>query len=95
MRTEGWPFPVPLSLPQPMEYHRLLKRHFRLRALWFSEERWEREFRALPFEPYAPVRKQFGTLFRMVNRRRKLAGLPLISRECIKRMRSPVRPFDN
>src|SRR5450759_5641593 len=37
-----------------------------------------RELRALPFEPFAPVRDQFRILLRAVNRLRKTAGLELI-----------------
>jgi len=55
-------------------------------VLWAS-------FRALPYEPYAPVRRQILNILRAVNRRRKLAGLPLVEVTCIRMRRRICRPF--
>lgn len=54
-----------------------------------------RMFRELPYEPYAPVRRQLLNLWRGVNRQRKLAALPLLPIECIRLRRRIVRPFDS
>jgi len=47
----------------------------------------------LPFAPFAPVRSQCFTLLRLVNRRRKRAGLPLVRADCVRRRRRPVVVF--
>lgn len=52
-----------------------------------------RVFQSLPFEPYAPVRNQFRTLLRAVNRARALAGLETLPRTSLRLQRSPVLPF--
>ena len=49
---------------------------------------------ALPFEPYRPVRRQLFEIVRLVNRRRKLAGLPLVSGSAVRWHRQIYRPFD-
>jgi len=51
------------------------------------------EFRAIPFEPYAPVRDQLRCLLRAVNRRRQTAGLEEVPRAALHRRRCPVRVF--
>ena len=48
----------------------------------------------LPFAPFAPVRSQCFTLLRLVNRRRKRAGLPLVRADCVRRRRKPVVVFE-
>ncbi|MCI0457454.1 MAG: hypothetical protein L0Z62_10835 [Gemmataceae bacterium] len=50
-------------------------------------------FYQLPFEPYAPIRRQFLTLLREVNRARGRAGLPEIPTEVLPLRRRVVRPF--
>ena len=54
-----------------------------------------RMFRELPYEPYAPVRRQLLNLWRAVNRSRKAAALPLLPIECIRLRRRIVRPFES
>jgi len=51
------------------------------------------EFRAIPFEPYAPVRDQLRGLLRAVNRRRKAAGLELVPCEALRSQRRSIKPF--
>ena len=51
-------------------------------------------FRALPFEPYGPVKLQVRKLLRKVNRARKAAGLERVPVTCLRTKREPVRPFD-
>jgi hypothetical protein len=54
----------------------------------------ESAFRNLPFEPYAPVLRQFSGIVRAVNRSRKTAGLGTVSTRCLRLKRRLVRPFD-
>ncbi len=70
-----------------------LKRRFREMALQRSADDLAAELRRLPFEPYAPVLDQVRQLLRAVNRRRKAAGLELVSTAVSFRRRAPVRPF--
>ena len=71
-----------------------LKARFTNLAVHRSVEELCREFRALDFEPYAPVRDQLRGLLRAVNHRRKTAGLDLVPLQALRLRRSPVRPFD-
>ena len=48
----------------------------------------------LPFEPYAPVRRQLLNLIRHINQRRKAAGLEPIGFDVLRYRRRIVRPFD-
>jgi hypothetical protein len=57
-------------------------------------DRLVEEFRALPFEPYAPVRRQLLCLWRAVNRQRKAAGLDQVPVTAIRLRRRIVRPFE-
>ena len=51
------------------------------------------EFLSMPYEPYAPVRRQLLNLWRAVNRRRREAGLRLLPVQCIRMRRRIVKPF--
>jgi hypothetical protein len=51
------------------------------------------ELRALPFEPFAPVRDQCAILLRAMNRQRKMAGLELVPWNAVRFYRKPVRAF--
>jgi hypothetical protein len=70
-----------------------LKEYFRDIAVHRPAEIIGQGLRALPFEPYAPVRNQLRILLRAVNRRRKAAGLELVPWDAIPRRRVPVKPF--
>jgi len=72
--------------------YRVIKEGFLGRALNASH-RLESAFSNLPFEPYAPVRSQLLAMWRAVNHRRALAGLPRIERACLRLHRRIVRPF--
>ncbi|HWD40378.1 MAG TPA: hypothetical protein VG944_16130 [Fimbriimonas sp.] len=72
--------------------YRLLKDAFVRRSL-NAKTRLEGAFAALPYEPYGPVRSQLLGLLRAVNRRRAVAGLPLVDRTCVRLVRRIVRPF--
>ena len=69
-----------------------LKAFFRERALW-SQGRLEREFWTLPFEPYAPVRRQILIMFNQVNRMRRTAGIEPLQVSSLRFRRKPCRPF--
>jgi len=48
---------------------------------------------SVPFEPYAPIRKQLLALLRMINARRTVAGLDRVPVTSIRMRRRIVRPF--
>jgi hypothetical protein len=52
------------------------------------------EFARIPFEPYAPVRRQYLNLLRAVNRERARAGYETVPQSCLRLRRRPVRPFE-
>ena len=72
-----------------------LKNRFEVAAPHLSVEELCSGLRGLRFEPYAPVRAQFRGLLRLVNRRRKLAGLELVPRSALRSLRRPVKPFSD
>ncbi len=51
------------------------------------------EFRALPYEPYAPVRVQHFRLLRLVNKRRQLASLLPVPQSAVRARRRIVTVF--
>ena len=53
------------------------------------------EFYRLPFEPYAPIRRQMLNILRAVNRRRQLAGYSLLPAEVLPLRRRIVKPFES
>lgn len=79
---------------QPVEYNNL-KCYFLDLAICRSAEELFWEFREVPFEPYAPVRRQLFNILRAVNRARKTAGCELIPFSAIPLQRSSVKAFDN
>lgn len=75
------------------ETEKELKAFFKERALW-SEATLSRLFAQLPFEPYAPIRRQFLVMLNQVNRARKSAGLGRVEVSCLRLRRKPCRPFE-
>lgn len=75
------------------EQYNVLKATFLELALRRSSERLERMMATLPFEPYAPVRRQLLGLVRSVNAARKAAGLAPLPYDCVRMKRRIVRPF--
>ena len=75
------------------EAYRALKSQFEHAATHRSVEELRRALRALPFSPFAPVRRQFCALLRMINRRRKTAGLELLSWDALRLRRRSIKPF--
>lgn len=59
-----------------------------------SAERLAMEFYRLPFEPYAPVRRQMLRLLGRVNKVRRRAGLSSLPHEVLPLRRRIVRPFE-
>lgn len=76
----------------PTEYLKL-KAYFLDLATRRSVEKLTAEFQRIPFEPYAPVRRQFLNIHRAVNRVRKRAGYELVPMGALRLSRRPVRPF--
>ena len=58
-----------------------------------AEDLAEEVRRALPFEPYAPVRSQVFCILRAVNRARAEAGLPPVNGQVFRLRRRVVKPF--
>jgi hypothetical protein len=81
------------SVRVQLEAYRALKRRFESLATSRSVEALATEFRAIPYQPYAPVRDQLRCILRAVNRRRRAAGLELVPRDVIRQRRLPVRSF--
>lgn len=77
-----------------LEYLRL-KAHFLQLATHRSIERLVAELRRVPFEPYAPVRRQLLNTLRGVNRVRHAAGYERLSMSALRLRRRVVRPFED
>ena len=71
-----------------------LKQCFEKAAVYRSVDELCEDLRSIPYERYVPVRNQLRTLIRLVNERRKAAGLELVPKEAVWRQRKQVRPFD-
>jgi len=76
------------------EQYNVLKAVFLELALRRPVERLQRMIATLPFEPYAPVRRQLLGLVRAVNATRKAAGLAPLPYDCVRMKRRIVRPFE-
>jgi hypothetical protein len=70
-----------------------LKAYFLEIAVHRSADSLERELGSLPFEPYAPVRRQLLAVLRAVNRERKRAGFEPVPKTCFRFVRRVCRPF--
>jgi len=73
---------------------RLLKAHFLELALHRRAEALVQAFWRLPFEPYAPVRRQLLNLLRLVNQLRREAGYERIPTDTLRYRRRIVKPFE-
>ena len=76
------------------EEYKRLKAYFLELALHRSAERLGSELARLPFEPYAPIRRQLLMVLRAVNRERKRAGFELVPKSCFRFVRRVCRPFE-
>lgn len=74
--------------------YRDLKAYFLDIATHRTAEALMREFWSLPFEPYAPVRRQLLCILRAVNRNRKAAGLEPIPKAGLRFKRWRGKVFD-
>lgn len=75
------------------EYNRL-KAYFVDLAVHRSAESLERELGRLPFEPYAPIRRQLLAILRAVNEARRTAGFHPVEDTCFRFKRRIYRPFE-
>ena len=76
----------------PDEYRKLRASLVGL-AVHRSAENLSAVFHAIPFEPYAPVRRQLLNLLRAVNRERKAAGFEPVPTSALRLSRKGVKPF--
>ena len=74
--------------------YKVLVEVFSEKALSSPPEALAAQLYALPFEPYAPVKRQLRRLLAKVNRLRRTAGLERIPLTCLRQLRKTVRPFD-
>lgn len=75
------------------EYKRL-KAFLEGAAAHRSREALESYIWNIPFEPYAPVRRQLLNLFRCANRVRQQAGFEKLDVKCVRTKRRIVKPFE-
>jgi len=76
------------------EEYKRLKAYFLDLAPHRSAERLGSELARLPFEPYAPIRRQLLAVLRAVNRKRKRAGFEPVPKSCFRFVRRVCRPFE-
>jgi hypothetical protein len=76
------------------EQYKLIKAYLLELATRRRKETLEREFFRLPFEPYAPVRRQLFNILRAVNKARRQVGYEPLSSDCLRMKRRIVRPFE-
>ncbi len=77
----------------PVQYKHV-KSYFMDIAARRSVEQISKELGRLPFEPYAPVRRQMLNVHRAINRKRKKAGLVPVPITVLRLRRKIVRPFE-
>jgi hypothetical protein len=76
----------------PVEYNKL-KNHYLDLATRRSVTGLSQELHRIPFEPYAPVRRQLLNILRAVNRARKKAGYEPVPVSALRLSRRVVKPF--
>jgi hypothetical protein len=75
------------------ETYRQWKAYFAELAVHRSPESLAAEFARIPFEPYAPVRRQLLNILRTANRARKRAGYQRLPTSILRLRRRVVKPF--
>jgi hypothetical protein len=75
------------------ERYKELRDHFLDLAVHRTAEDLALEFYHVPFEPYAPIRRQLLNILRAVNRKRKAAGYSLLPFTVLPLRRRIVQPF--
>jgi len=73
--------------------YRELKAQFEALAVHRSMDELAAGFHALPFVPYAPVKRQLLRVVNAVNRRRRVAGFEPVPLGALRLRRIPVKPF--
>ena len=76
------------------EHYRELCAYFLSIACHRRAEALAEELYALPYEPYAPVRKQLLKLLRLINAKRQAAGYSKLPPTCLRFKRDIVRAFE-
>ncbi len=76
------------------ETYRELRAYFVELATRRSVEALSAELHRLPFEPYAPVRRQLLNILRALNRARRVAGLEAVPISALRLSRKGVKPFE-
>ena len=75
------------------EHYKELKAMFLGLATQRSVGHFAKLFYELPFEAYAPVRRQVGSIWKLVNKRREQSRLSIIPKEALPLKRRIVKPF--
>lgn len=76
------------------EEFKRMKAHFLELATHRRADAVAAEFGRLPFEPYAPIRRQLIEVLRAVNRARRAMGYELVPFEALRLHRRIMRPFN-
>lgn len=76
---------------EPQRY-RMLRTRFIAISRW-KKERLAEEFSALPYLPYARVKKQYFVLLKLVNEKRREYGFQRLTSNCLNLVRPYVKPF--
>ena len=76
------------------EEYEALKAYYLDRAVHASPESLSAALFNVPYEPYAPVRQQMLNLLRLVNAKRRTAGLQPLASDVLRYRRRIVKPFD-
>lgn len=71
-----------------------LRGYFTERACHRSVESLSKELFCLPYEPYAPIRRQQLVLLRLINKQRQQAGFEKIPPTVLRYKRAIVKPFE-
>lgn len=87
--TKRWHSHVRIDRERYLE----LRAHFAELALHRSVEALTLEFRRLPYAPFAPVRRQFLNLLRLVNKMRRAAGYEPVPTSALRLRRKPVKVY--
>lgn len=76
------------------ERYKELRDYFLSIACHRSAESLSRELYLVPFEPYAPIRRQLLNILRLVNEQRKAAGYAKLPPTVLRYQRRIVKPFE-
>lgn len=77
------------------EEFKRLKAYFLSLATHRTADAIAAELVRLPFESYAPVRRQILEVLRLINRARRAAGFASVPVECLRLRRRIVKPFES